>query len=288
MSISLIQEKLDQYRCQSEQEESFALKEIAQEIALAALARSDFFKWVAFQGGTCLRILYGLNRFSEDLDFTLKQVNLSFDWSPYLKNLEREFTAFDLELKIQDRSNATSNIRQAFLKEDSIGKVLLLRHRPDDHKMKMIKIKFELDVNPPRGATFETKYIDFPFSAAVTTQTLPSLFAGKSHALLCRKYVKGRDWYDLLWYVSRKVAPNLEYLTQACEQDGPWAGQNLSISKKWYLVELEKKIHSIDWKAAKEEVKRFVRPIDLPSLSVWHKAFFLDRIQKMREYLLSS
>lgn len=285
MSVKIIQEKLETYHCASEQDESLALKEITQEIALAALARTDYFKYAAFQGGTCLRILYSLDRFSEDLDFTLQKPDLKFDWTAYLKDLQLEYSAFGFELQVQDRSSFENPIRKAFLKEDSIGKVLVLQHRPKDRKMKSIKIKFELDVNPPAGAEFEVKYLDFPFAAAVTTQNLSSLFAGKSHALLCREYVKGRDWYDFNWYVIRKVSPNYEYLSKACTQQGQWKGENLSIDKSWYLEKMREKITSLDWKAAKADVERFLRPSALPSLELWGQEFFLDRLQKMEEYL---
>ncbi len=285
MTIKIIQEKLESYHCKSEQEEGFALKEITQEIALAALARTDFFKYAAFQGGTCLRILYNLDRFSEDLDFTLQKPDLSFDWAPYLKDLQMEYQAFGFELHIQDRSGFEHPIRKAFLKEDSIGKILTLQHRPKDKILKSIKIKFELDVKPPSEANFEIKYLDFPFAAAIATHNLPSLFAGKCHALLCREYIKGRDWYDFNWYVSRKIIPNYNFLSRACEQHGAWKGKTLAIHKDWLLDALKEKIINLDWAAAKTDVLRFVRPEQLPSLEVWSKDFFLDRVSKMKSYL---
>ncbi len=288
MNLKIIQERLETYRCQSEQEETLALKEIIQEIILAALSRTDFFKYASFQGGTCLRILYSLDRFSEDLDFTLQKPDLKFDWSVYLKDLELECRAFGFEFSTQDRSELDNPIRKAFLKEDSIGKILVLKHRPADRKMKAIKIKFELDVNPPAGAQFEIKYLDFPFAAAVLTQDLPSLFAGKSHALLCREYVKGRDWYDFLWYVARKTIPNYEYLSRACEQQGSWKGQKLQVNAEWYLEKMREKILSLDWKAAKDDIARFLRPVALPTLDLWSKDFFLDRLQKMEDYSIST
>ncbi len=285
MSVQLIQDKLANYQCSSEQEESLALKEMMQEIALAALSRGDFFKRAAFQGGTCLRIFHGVQRFSEDLDFILTKPEKNFQWDSYLKAMEMEFKAFGLDLKVEDRSKAEGTIKKAFLKDDSFGKVLILKHRPRDRKPKMIKIKFELDTNPPLGSEVATRYLDFPFVAAVTTQDLPSLFAGKSHALLCRVYPKGRDWYDFTWYVGQKTKLNWEFLSHACDQQGPWQGQKMQIKKDWYLEEVGKKIQSLDWKQIKEDVARFLRPRELSSLEIWNKDFFFDRLDKLREYL---
>jgi len=285
VSVKIIQEKFENYRCESEQEEGYAIKEIMQEVALSAFARTDFFKYAAFQGDTALRILNNLERFSEDLDFILQKPDPQFPWSDYLKNLETEFQIYGIQIRVEDRSKADEMVKKAFLKDDSIGKVLILKHRPRDRRPAIVRIKFELDINPPEGNRFETKYFDFPLPFAVTTQDPPSLLAGKSHALLCREYTKGRDWYDFVWYVSRKIVPNYEFLSSACEQQGPWKGQTLKIDRNWYLKELELKIRSTDWNEAKQDVARFLRPRELKTLDLWSEAFFLDRFEKMKLYL---
>lgn len=289
MSVKVIQERLDSYSCTSEQEEINALKEITQEIALAALSRTGFFKEAAFQGGSALRILYSLDRFSEDLDFILKKPDADFTWEPYFKNLEPEFRAYGMDITMVDRSHADETVKKAFLKDTSLGKVLMLQHKPKNRRMATLKVKFELDTNPPEGGSFETKYGDFPFPFAVTVQDLPTLFAGKTHALLCREYIKGRDWYDFIWYVSRKISPNLSFLADACRQQGPWshqtAGQKVTVTKKWYLEEMEKKINAVDWDIALQDISRFLKPKDLAPLEIWSKDFFLDRLAKMKSYL---
>jgi len=285
MSLRIIQDRLDSYECSSYKDEELALAEITQEIALAGLSRSDFFKKAAFQGGTCLRILYGLDRFSEDLDFMLKEENADFRWDKHLKGLGDEFDAYGIELTEVDRSEAKGAVQKAFLKNDSMGKVLHLSHKRPDGRPKSIRIKFELDTKPPAGSDVETKYLDFPYPFPVITQDSPSLFAGKSHALLCRKYTKGRDWYDFLWYVARKTPINFKFLSNAIEQVGPWKGERVDATKEWYLQKMQERVESIDWNDAKKDVMRFLKPRDLLPLELWSKEFFLDRLGKMQEYL---
>ena len=281
MSIKIIQERLDFYQCRSQQEEENALREISQEIALAALSRGAFFKKAAFQGGTCLRIFYSLERFSEDLDFVLKNPDRHFSFEPYIRNMAMEFKSYGYHLEVSDRSKAEDTVKKCFLKDDSLGKVLNLIHLKGVTNMRKIKIKLEVDTNPPAGSGFENKFLDFPFPFSVTLQDMPTLFAGKSHALLCREYIKSRDWYDFVWYISRGVKINWEFLSNAINQQGPWKGQNLKTDRDWYVKEMVKKIEKIDWKDAKKEMARFLRPSAMKGLDVWGKEFLLDRLQKL-------
>jgi len=283
MSIKIIQERFDAYQCSSQQEEENSLREISQEITLAALSRGDFFKKAAFQGGTCLRIFYGLERFSEDLDFVLKSPNRQFSFKPYVRNMAMEFESYGYRLEVSDRSKAEDTVKKCFLKDDSLGKVLNLTHLKGVTNARKIRIKLEVDTNPPAGSGFANKFLDFPFPFAVTLQDMHSLFAGKSHALLCREYIKGRDWYDFIWYTSRRVKMNWELLSKAINQQGPWKGQNIKINRDWYIKEMVKKIEGVDWKAAKEEMTRFLKPSAMAGLDVWGKEFLLDRLQKLSE-----
>jgi predicted nucleotidyltransferase component of viral defense system len=278
MSIKIIQDRLDSYQCKTALEEEQALREITQEVALAGLARSDFFKFAAFHGGTCLRIFYGTNRFSEDFDFLLKERNENFSLQPYLKGLSGELLAYGYQLEVVDRSKADSAVKKAFIKDSSIGKVLQLNHLKADRSMRKIRIKFEIDMNPPEGSGYEIKYLDFPFVSSVTVQDLPSLFAGKIHALLCREYAKGRDWYDFIWYTSRGVQVNYQFLASALKQQGPWRGQKLQIDKEWCLKTLRDRICSLDWQEAKDDIKRFIQQKELVSIELWSKELFLDRL----------
>lgn len=285
MSVKILQERLEGYHCQSEQEEENALKEILQEVALSSLARTDFFKHAAFQGGTCLRILYSLDRFSEDLDFILQKPNPGFRWESYFKNLDEEFQAYGVQITVASASEVEQSVQKMFLKDDSLRKILVLKHQSRNRRPAMLRIKFELDINPPAGGRSEIKYADFPFSFAVTAQDPPTLFAGKSHALLCREYTKGRDWYDFLWYVSRKIQPNYEFLTNACKQQGPWKGRTLSVDREWFIATIDKKIKTINWTEAKNEVRRFLKPRESQTIELWNEHFFMDRLQKLRTYL---
>jgi len=257
-----------------------ALREITQEVALAALARTDFFKFAAFQGGTCLRIFYGINRFSEDFDFLLKEPGQDFDLDPYLKSLSDELDAYGYKLETTDRSKAESTVKKAFIKDDSIGRILQLNHLRADRSMRKIRIKLEIDTNPPEGSNYEINYLDFPFVSSVTIQDLPSLFAGKIHALLCREYTKGRDWYDFIWYTGRDVDINYQFLASALKQQGPWQGQELKVDKGWSIKTLHERICSLDWQEAKDDIRRFVRQNELASLELWGKELFLDRLDK--------
>ena len=281
MSVKIIQERLDRQKYGSSQEEEFAAREIYQEVALAALSRTDFFKHAGFQGGTALRILYSLDRFSEDLDFMLKKPDPTFQMSRLHKTLIEEFSLYGIPVSVQEKSKEGNAVQKLFLKQESSGMLLTLRHKPQGGQRKLIRIKIEVDTNPPVGGSFETKYLDFPFPFAVTVQDLPSLFAGKSHALLCRAYTKGRDWYDFLWYVARQTPINFDFLTHACEQNGPWENQKISINKEWFLTEMEKKIKSTDWNVAKNDVARFLAPHELAPLELWSAPFFLDRLEKI-------
>ena len=283
MSIALIQDRLATYGCSSTLEEDRAIREITQEVVLAALARTDFFRHAAFQGGTCLRILHGLARFSEDLDFVLRAADRTFRLEPYLPAIRREMAAYGYDIEFVDRSRVDQAVRTAFLKDDSLGDLLQLRYRPTTGPSRMIRIKLEVDTNPPAGGTYETRYLDFPFPQATVAHDPPSLFAGKLHAVLCRRYLKGRDWYDFIWYTSRRTPVNFRLLAAALDQTGPWAGTAPEVDRRFCLKALETKIESIDWPRARDDVRAFVRTADLPSLDVWGREFFLGQAAKLPE-----
>jgi predicted nucleotidyltransferase component of viral defense system len=282
MSVKMIQDRLEEYQCRTEQEEENAVKEIIQEICLAGLSRAGFFKEAIFQGGTCLRILYGLSRFSEDLDFILRSPNLKFEMKFYLQSLAEELKVFGFDVELQDRSRADEVVKKAFIKDDSWGRLLQVKYtNSSGAKTRKIKVKIEVDTNPPEGSGLEEKILDFPFPFTVLTQDLPSLFAGKSHALLCRKYIKGRDWYDFLYYVRKKTIPNYLFLQNALQQMGPWQGENISIDGNWYKTQMSKRIQEIDWPAARRDVQRFLKEHEKPPLELWSENFFMSQLEKL-------
>ena len=282
MSVQMIQQRLLSYNCKTDIEEQLAIREITQEVALAALGRGDFFKHAIFQGGTCLRIFYGLNRFSEDMDFILREATADFQLKYHMKHLTDELAAYGYNIEITDRDKADTPVKIAFLKDDSLGKVIDFRHANQTGQMAKIRIKLEVDTNPPPGSGHELKYLDFPFVSSVAVQDRPSLFAGKIHALLCRKHSKGRDWYDFIWYTSNRTGINYDFLTSAINQIGPWQGQSISVDRVWLQNELERTIASMNWKQAAEDVRRFVRVEEQPSLDLWSKELFLGQLDKLK------
>jgi predicted nucleotidyltransferase component of viral defense system len=281
MSIELVQERLASYRCGTTLEEAQALREITHEIMLAALGRTDFFGRVGFQGGTCLRIFHSLARFSEDMVFALRKPDASFDLGHYLQQLRTELEAYGYDLEIDDRSQAGQAVRKAFLKDHSLGKLLQLNYRLQTGPMRKIRVKLEVDTNPPAGATYEMPVLDYPFPSAVRVFDLPSLFAGKIHALLCRNYLKGRDWYDFIWYTARRTPVNHALLSNALDQQGPWAGTRPRADAAWCVSEISAVIEALDVRQAREDVRRFLTPRELPSLDLWTRDFFLQQCHKL-------
>lgn len=286
MSVELIKQRLALYKINTVLDQENAHKEIAQEIALMALSRSGLFRVAAFQGGTCLRILYGLQRFSEDLDFVLLNTDQRFDWKMYVEHMQEEFDAYGYTLSVTIKSRLEKAIQSAFLKADSQGGILVVKDNRTNRPK--LQIKLEVDTNPPAGSQFELKYLDFPMPFSVQTQNLPSLFASKCHALLCREYVKGRDWYDFSWYVTGKNRINFQLLSHALDQAGPWAGKNIVVASDWLVNALNLKIDKIDWAAAKQDVARFLNAQESPSLDLWSADFFHSRMDKLAGYLPKS
>jgi hypothetical protein len=280
MSVRMIQDRLAGYDCRSALEEEQALREITQEIVLAALGRTDFFQKAAFQGGTCLRIFHGLPRFSEDLDFALTDADPGFRLGSYLQGVATELTAYGYALEIEERGHQGA-VRSGFLKDDSLGGLLRLGYRPTTGPLRKIRIKLEVDTNPPGGARYDMPILDFPFPSAVRIFDLPSLLAGKIHALLCRPYTKGRDWYDFIWYAARKIAINHDLLSSALNQLGPWAGQGVTTDDVWCGRALAVAIGQLDVAKAREDVRRFLKPSEVRSLDLWSSDFLLARNRKI-------
>ena len=278
--IDIIQQRLATYNSRNALEEEQATKEILQEVSLYSLWRGGFFEIGAFQGGTSLRILHRLPRFSEDLDFILLQPDSAFDWERYLKPLIAGLTEFGLESEVLNEGKMDRNIREALIKNDSVANQLNLRF-DRSRSSPTLKIKLEIDVNPPAGSGFTHTYLDFPLDFEIHHQDLPSNFALKIHALLCRPYLKGRDWYDFNWYIRQNVQPNVPHLQAALNQAGPWKEQHPTIDIQWIVEQLQKKIAAIDWKAAVADVERFIPLPDRQSLSLWSTRFFSTRAARL-------
>lgn len=195
---------LKKYHCLTETDYINALKEIFQEIALLGLWRSKFFEYAAFYGGTSLRILFGLDRFSEDIDFTLLHKNKNFDLEKYNQAIKTEINSFGFEVEVSKKiKTKQSNIQSAFIKANMIRQLLEIEISPEIskyiHARNSMIIKMEVDTDPPGFFSTESKKLLLPIPFSVLTLKREDLFAGKIHALLCRQWqirIKGRDWYD--------------------------------------------------------------------------------------------
>ena len=284
MLSDVLQARIREYAPANAIEQETMLAELMQHYVLASLSRSGLFSSAMFHGGTCLRICHGMNRFSEDLDFLLKRPDREFAWEPHLRRIVEDCAAEGLSVEIQDKNRAVGAVRKAFVKTDSIGSVVTLDLPFERVRSKKIRIKLEIDVNPPQGSFFETSYLSFPTTAPITTQTLSSGFGTKTHALLCHRYVKGRDWYDFLWYVARRTVPDLPLLCNALFQQGPWQGERLEVTSDWLLRSLRGKIESIDWKLARDDVQRFLPLSEQRGLDSWSLDLFFQQVERMAAY----
>lgn len=281
----MIKEWIATYKPANEDETLSALREIMQEIALAGLSRTDFFKTAAFYGGTALRIFYGLNRYSEDLDFSLLQKNENFSLAPYFLSIQKEFESLGLKVSLRNKLKTKKTaIESAFLKTETLWEELVLEDivaQIGIRSNKNIKIKIEVDRNPPQGFNTEEKLMLRPFSFYVKCFDQPSLFAGKMHALLFRKWknrVKGRDWYDWEWFVRKGVSLNLSHFLQRARDTGDWTKK--SISKKQFLQLLTEKINTASFENIKADVRPFIK--DAKQLDIWSKPYFLDLVALLK------
>ena len=276
--IKIIQKRLDTYKATNPVEEEQATKEIIQEIALYALWRGGFYEVAAFQGGTSLRILHDLPRFSEDLDFMLKVPDPDFDWSGYLTQLLACFEEYGLKSEAIPKGRMQQRIKKAVIKDNLITNQLNLSFY-QGHEGQKINIKLEIDVEPPAESGYAYTYLDFPTDYEVCHQDLSSNFALKTHALLCRGFLKGRDWYDFNWYIKQNISPNLPHLKNALVQYGPWRGQDdLVVDIPWLKNVMQEKIDDIDWPEAADDVERFLRPGEVESLKLWSARFFSAKL----------
>lgn len=281
----MIKDWIATYQPTNEEEVLSALREIMQEIALAGLSRTDFFEKAAFYGGTALRIFYGLDRFSEDLDFSLLEVNPDFSLEPYFAAVITEFEATGIKVSIREKDKRIkTSIESAFLKSETIWKELVLEdivRQAGIKSNKSIKIKIEVDCVPPLGFKTEEKLLLRPFSFYVKCFTRSNLFAGKMHALLFRKWknrVKGRDWYDLEWYIKKGIPLNKEHFLQRAKDTGDW--NKKSITEKQFLKLLHEKINSTSLNKVKEDVVHFVKNDNV--LDIWSPDYFNDLAEKIK------
>lgn len=281
----MIKDWIAEYDPQNEEDILSALREIMQEITLAGLSRTDFFENAAFYGGTALRIFYGLDRFSEDLDFSLLDSNPTFSLEPYFSAILDEFESLGITVSIKEKlKSKQSSIDSAFLKSETIWKEIVLEDIVKQTGVKSnraIKIKIEVDREPPLGFETEEKLLIRPFSFYVKCFTQPSLFAGKMHALLFRKWknrVKGRDWYDFEWYIKKGIPLDVNHFLQRALDSGDCLENEISEAQIKSII--NQKIDNVSFSGIKDDVIRFIKNDEV--LNIWSPNYFKDLVEKMK------
>ena len=283
----VLMQMLSKYQINSIEDKKNAIKEIVQEVVLCGLSRGGFFKEAAFYGGTALRIFYGLDRFSEDLDFSLITQNPDFDLTKYFSYIENETKSLGLNFSVTEKEKSIdSNVKSAFLKGNTKEHILSFYEESDDAKIinreEVIKIKFEVDVNPPIGATYETKFGLLPSPYQVRLYDMSSLFAGKIHACLCRNWksrVKGRDFYDYVFFLSMGAKVNLVNLKAKLVQSKfITEAYDLTVEKLKEL--LNERFSNMDFEQARDDVLPFVK--DKSKLDLWSKDFFIEITKRLQ------
>ncbi len=274
-----IKSMLAQYDTTSVTASINALKEVMQEIILGSLSKTDFFDKVAFYGGTALRIFHGLNRFSEDMDFSLKVPDSNFSMDEYINFAQEELNSYGFEMDASTKpKQLISPIKSGFLKGNTLNHLVkvfsmdkIISGVPNNA---VISIKIEIDTDPPSGANYERLYRFLPFNFSALLFDLPSLFAGKLHALLCRNWQtreKGRDFYDYVWYLQKGVPLNINHLEQRMRQTGHWKGES-NLSKESLIELLNSRFSEVDFNQVVNDVVPYIT--DYPALSSYSKEFF--------------
>ena len=276
---SAVADMLKAYDCRTTDDYRHALNEIVQEIALLGLYRGGFFAHAAFYGGTALRIFYGLDRFSEDLDFSLLKSYKNFDLSSFAQAVQDELGAYGLEMTVQEKMKQNdSPVKSAFIKGGTqihIIKIASAQPPVDGiNPREQLRIKLEVDTQPPPGASFEMKYQLRPVPYSVRLYSPSSLFAGKIHALLCRSWktrVKGRDFYDYVWFLSRSIPVNIMHLAERMKQTGHLAADAV-LTEKDLKSRLHKRFATVGFDQAKKDVLPFIK--NRETVELWSADFF--------------
>jgi predicted nucleotidyltransferase component of viral defense system len=282
--MSIIQDWLETYKIISTEDLLNAKREIMQEIVLAGLARGGFFNEATFYGGTALRIHYGLDRFSEDLDFSLNRVDANFTLEKYFKSIQDEFVSLglDVNIKLKEKKNI-SPVESAFLKENTYWGLLTVQSNfTKVSNLPQVKIKIEIDKTPPLLFDKELKTLIRPSTFQIQCMSLESLFAGKMHAVLYRAWKtreKGRDWYDLEWYVRKGVALNLSQLKDRAINSNHWEIENELTDDKFIEI-IKNRIEILNIDSVKNDIYNFIPDAD--KLNIWSKQYFLDLADKIR------
>ncbi len=274
--MSVFNQMMSRYENQTKDEHINALHEVMQQITLAGLYRGGFFDNAAFYGGTCLRVFYGLQRFSEDMDFSLLKPDKNFALEHYFKPIIEEFKVLGRDVVISKKEKKIqSTIESAFLKDDTA--IYNLKFRTE----RSIKIKIEVDINPPLGFSTEHKLLLLPFSFMPRCYKISDLYAGKMHAFLFRSWknrVKGRDWYDFEWYVKNNIVLNFNHLNKRIVQSGLHKIEE--ISKDEFKDLLKEKILKTNLDKVKSDVSPFIK--NQKEMLIWSADYFIQLVDMIR------
>ena len=283
---AVVQDFIDARNPQSLQEYDRALRELIQHLVLLGLWRAGFFEHAAFYGGTALRILHGLPRFSEDVDFSLLGRRPEFSLSSYLSGLRTELAGFGFEVDVVSSGRLDSPIESAFVKANT--RLHLLQVKPGSALAstvpanQLLKIKLEVDTVPPGEFDTDVRPVLEPIPFSVRTLSLPDLFAGKMHCVLFRRWksrVKGRDWYDLIWFLRKRVPLHLGHLEQRMRQSGDWLEER-AVAMEDLLCLYDHRVGQVDFSRAAADVLPFIH--DPRELDIWSRTFF----SALREQIL--
>lgn len=278
---------LKKYNCVTAKDYENALKEIIQEISLLGLWRAKFFDKASFYGGTALRIFHGLPRFSEDLDFTLRTPDPQFRLTGYLAAVKQELMSYGFEVEITERKKVVESIvESAFIKANT--KEHIIKVHPDYSIAKgipaqqILNVKLEVEIDSPGSVETEVLTLVEPIPFVVTILKLPYLFAGKLHAVLQRQWkgrVKGRDYYDLVWYLAKGVSADLKHLEEKLRQSGGWKSKN-PLTHSQLIDLLTVHFQKVDFESAKKDILPFINdPIEV---SLWSADFFTGLLTKLK------
>lgn len=265
--MSIFDEMVERYHPQNDAERTSVQREVMQKIALAGLNRGGFFDHAAFYGGTCLRIFHGLKRYSEEMDFSLTEKNDQIHIENYFQAIVDEFKTVGMPVEIVKKDKKFfGRVESAFLKEDTEAYDIKFQTR------KMMKVKIELDTNPPLCFSTEQKLIMQPYSFTVRCFTLPDLYAGKMHALVYRAWqrrIKGRDWYDFEWYVRNRVPLDFKHLQERIRE---FSGNE--VNKEEFMTALCEKFANTDINLVKQDVLSYIE--NDTELDIWSNEYFLQ------------